>query len=75
MCKIAQVSQWRSQDAEEVTHIKGRLLDQAVILYNCVSFQNGNFSSRKEFAPRGGEFFILRAVPNGMENHLLHVPH
>ena len=26
------------------THIKGRLLDQAVILFNYVPFQNGNFS-------------------------------
>ena len=23
----------------------------------------------KEFAPRGSEFFPLRAVPYGMENH------
>ena len=26
--------QWRSQNAEKVTYIKGRLLDQAVILFN-----------------------------------------
>ena len=31
-------------NAEKVTHIKGRLLDQAMILFNCVPFQNGNFS-------------------------------
>ena len=61
--------QWRSQNAEKVTHIKGRLLDQAVILFNCVPFQKGNFSQRKEFAPRGSEFFPLRAVSYGMENH------
>ena len=36
--------QWHSQNAEKVTHIKGRLLDQAVVLFNCVLFQNGNFS-------------------------------
>ena len=30
--------QWRSQNAKKVTHIKGRLLDQAVILHNCVPF-------------------------------------
>ena len=36
--------QWRSQNAEKVTHIKGRLLYQAMILYNYVPFQNGNFS-------------------------------
>ena len=44
-------------------HIKGRLLYQATILYNYVPFQNRNFSERKEFAPRGSEFFSLRAVP------------
>ena len=36
--------QWRSKNTEKVTHIKGRLLDQAVILFNCVLFLNGNFS-------------------------------
>ena len=33
--------QWRSQNAEKVTHIKGRLLDQAVIQFNGVPFHNG----------------------------------
>ena len=32
------------QNAEKVTHIKGRQLDQAMILFNYVPFQNGNFS-------------------------------
>ena len=36
--------QWRSLNAKKVTQIRGRLLDQAVILFNCVPFQNGNFS-------------------------------
>ena len=36
-------------------------------------FQNGNFSLRKEFAPRGSEFFPLRAVPYGMENHFYYI--
>ena len=44
-----------------------------MILFNCVPFPNGNFSERKEFAPRGSEFFPLRAVPYGMENHLYHI--
>ena len=30
----AHVIQWCSQKAEKVTHIKGRLLGQAVILFN-----------------------------------------
>ena len=29
---------------KNVTHFKGRLLDQEMILYNCVPFQNGIFS-------------------------------
>ena len=57
-------NQWRSQDAEKVTHIKGRLLDQAAILFNCVPFQG-------KFAPRESKFFPLRAVPDGMEKSLL----
>ena len=36
--------QWRSKNAEKVSRIKGRLLDQVVILFNGVPFQNGNFS-------------------------------
>ena len=36
--------QWQSQNAEKVTHIKGRLLYQAMILYSYIPFQNGNFS-------------------------------
>ena len=67
------VSQRRSQNAEKVTHTKGRLLDQAVILFNCVPFHNENFSERKEFAPRGSGFFPSRAVPYGMENHFYHI--
>ena len=37
------IHQWRSQKAERVTHTKGRLLEQAMILFNCLPFQNGNF--------------------------------
>ena len=59
----------KDQNAEKVTHIKGRLLDQAVILSYCVPFQKGNFSLRKEFTPRESEFIPLRTVPYGMENH------
>ena len=41
---IPRGQQWRSKNAEKVTHIKGRLLHQAMVLYNYVPFQNGNFS-------------------------------
>ena len=39
--------QWRSQNAEKITHIKSRLLDQALIQFNYVPFHNGNFSYMK----------------------------
>ena len=61
-------SQWRSQNAEKNTHIRGSLLDPAMILFNCIPFQNGNFSWRKEFAPRGSKFIPLWAVPYSIEN-------
>ena len=38
------VKQWRSQNSEKVTHVKGRLRDQATVLFNCVPFFKGNFS-------------------------------
>ena len=65
--------QWCSQNAEKVMHIKGRLLDQTMILYNYAPFQNGNFSKRKELAPRGSESFPLGVVLKGMENHIYHI--
>ena len=64
-------AQGHSQNAEKVTHTKGRPLDQAMILFNCIPFQNGNFSKRKEFAPKWSKFFPLRAVPYGKENHFI----
>ena len=38
------LNQGRSQNAKKVAHIKGRLLGQVVVLFNCSPFQNGNFS-------------------------------
>ena len=66
-------SQWRSQKAKKVTHIKGRLLDQAVILFNCVPFPNGNFSERKEFAPRGEQILPFKSSSLWHVNHLYHI--
>ena len=57
LSREANHEQWHSKDAEKVMHIKRRLLDQAMILFNCAPFQNRNFSRRKEFAPRGSEVF------------------
>ena len=45
MCKFqVNLIHWRSQKAENAMHTKGRLLDQVMILVNCVPFQNKNFS-------------------------------
>ena len=33
-----------SQKAEMAIHYKGRLLNRAIILFNCISIQNGDFS-------------------------------
>ena len=45
--------QRRSQNAEKVTHIKGRPLDQAMILFNCVPFQMGTPLKGKNSLPEG----------------------
>ena len=37
---LINIQRCRSQNAEKVTHIKGRVLDQAMVLFNCVPFQN-----------------------------------
>ena len=72
ICAGSSESSWTSyvngvaRTLKKSAHNKGRLLDQAVILFSCVPFQNGNFSERKEFAPRGSEFFPLRTVPCGL---------
>ena len=44
------------QNAVNVMHIKGSLLEQEVILLIASLFHNGNFSLRKEFAPTGSFF-------------------
>ena len=68
--------QWRSQNAEKVAHIKGRLLDQAVILFHCVLFsklkenllpEGANSCSQRE------QFFPLTAVPYGKENPFYYI--
>ena len=51
--------QWRSQNAEKVTHIKGRLLDQAVVLFNCSPFSKWKLLVKeREFTPSGANSFL-----------------
>ena len=55
--------QRRSQNAEKVTHIKERLLDQAINLFNCIPFEMGTSLNGKNLLPEGAnsgsEFFPL----------------
>ena len=51
--------QWRSQKAEKVKHIKGRLLDHAMILFNCVPFIKMETSLKgKNLLPEGANSFL-----------------
>ena len=50
--------QWRSQNAQKVTHIKGRLLNQATILFNYVPFQMGTSLKGKKLLPGGANSFL-----------------
>ena len=45
-------------NTEKVKHIKGRLLDQAMILFNCVPFQMGTSLKGKNLLPEGANSFI-----------------
>ena len=50
--------QRRNKNAEKVTHIKGRLLDQAMILFSCVPFQMGTSLKGKNLLPEGANSFL-----------------
>ena len=68
---VQMLIQWRSQNAEKIHTSKGDYWIKQIVI-NCLPFQNGNFSKRKEFALRGSEFFPLKAILYGMENHFYH---
>ena len=50
--------QWRSRNAEKVTHIKGRLLEQAVILFIASLFIMGTSLKGKNLLPQGANSFL-----------------
>ena len=50
--------QWRSLNAEKSTHIKGRLLDQAMVFFNCVPFQMETSLKGKNLLPEGANSFL-----------------
>ena len=56
--KSSLADQWRSQNAEKVTHVKERLLDEAVILFNCVLFEMGTSLKGKNLLPKGANSFL-----------------
>ena len=51
-------NQWHSQNTEKVTHIKGRLLEQAVIPFNCAPFQNGTSLKGKNLLSEGANSYL-----------------
>ena len=55
----SQHHQRRSQNAETNTHIKGRLLDQAMILFSFVPFQIGTSLKGKNLLPQGANSFLF----------------
>ena len=53
----ADIFQLHSRNAEKSTHIKGRLLDQTMILFNYVPFQVGTSLKGKNSLPEGANSF------------------
>ena len=51
-------TQLRGQNAEKVMHIKGRLLDRAVVLINCVPFKMRASLKGKNLLPEGANYFL-----------------
>ena len=45
-------------NVEKLTHIKGRLLDQAVILFNCIPFQMGTSLKEKNLLQEGANSLL-----------------
>ena len=52
------IVQRRSQKADRATHIEGRLLDQAMILFNCIPFQKGTSLKGKNLLTEGAKSFL-----------------
>ena len=48
----------RSQNDEKGTHIKGRLLDQAVASFTCILFQMGTSLKGENLLPEGANSFL-----------------
>ena len=51
------IGQGCSQNAENVTRIKGRLLEQAVIIFNCIPFERRTSLKGKNLLTEGANSF------------------
>ena len=65
------IKQWRSKNAEKITHIKGRSSSDSLQLSHF--FKMGASLKGKNLLPERTIFFLLRAVPYPMENHFYHI--
>ena len=66
--------QWRGQNAKKKLRTpKGDYWIKQWFSSIAYLFEMGTSHKRKEFAPKRSEFFSLRAVPYGMENHVYHI--
>ena len=50
--------QWGSQNVEQVTLLKGRLLDLAVILFNFPTFSKWELILKNNLVPEGANSFL-----------------
>ena len=71
--KNINAQQWHSQNVDKVTHIEGRLLYQAMILYNYVPFQIGTSLKGKNLLPKEWILSFKSSSLLGMENHFYHI--
>ena len=55
---VLMLIQRRGRNADKVTHIKGRPLDQAMILFNCIPFQIGTSLIGQNLLPEGANSFL-----------------
>ena len=67
---LKKIVQWRSQSAKKVTHIKGRLLDQAVIL-QLRPFSKWELLLKERIRSLGVSSFLLEQFL--LENHFYHI--
>ena len=72
MLNSTERKQGRSQNAERDTHIKGRLLDQAVILFNYAPFKTGTSLKGKNLLQEGANSSV-KSNSLWYGNHFYHI--